>query len=189
MRLFGRSFPGLRPSFTALSDHSPQACAGGTSLGVSRPFSALRRESPRSSGLPVRGPGRVSDQDFAGESHLARYGAAPRLSQPFSGLVPLSTVSRFSREWHSWDFPFRGFILPQSLDDSSPPNTLMTLFPRFAPLPFLGGSFRGRVAVLPRTTQQHHCWFASRQARRRKRRLVPCLARHYALPSSGSSSL
>jgi hypothetical protein len=53
------------------------------------------------------------------ESHLAGYGAARRLSQPLSGLLPPSTVLPFSDRWRSWGSPFRGLTHPRSPDGSS----------------------------------------------------------------------
>jgi len=68
-------------------------------------------------------------------SHPAGYGAARRLSQPLSGLLPPSAVLPFPGRWRSWGSPFREFIHPRSPDDSSPPACPLDVPPDSWPSP------------------------------------------------------
>jgi hypothetical protein len=64
-------------------------------------------------------------------SHTLCYGAALRLSQPLSDLVPLTATPPFSGRWHSWACVLQGFVpLIQPPVTHRPGNTLLALLPR-----------------------------------------------------------
>jgi hypothetical protein len=137
---------------------SPRSRNRSTSRGVLCPYSARGGESPR----PTRWcPKQASSRRLigslvglgpgsAGKTHLADYGAAHRLSQPFSGFFPLSARPRFSRGWRSWGFPFRGLFLQRSPDDSSSPASPHDIAPAGCAAPVLGWSICGRATRVPR---------------------------------------
>jgi hypothetical protein len=90
-RLLKRSSPGVRPSYTVFPDVPALGLSAmGTSLGVSRPYSASGGRNPRLAGCPVELPG------FAG-----RLPAGP--TQPTT--VPLAGFLNLSAAWSSFRRP------------------------------------------------------------------------------------
>jgi hypothetical protein len=98
----------------------------GTSPGVSCPFSARGGESPRSARLPGGTPGCPGAADG---SHTASFGVAHRFSQPLSDFFLSPPSCHFQTGGALGVSPFRGFFLPRSSDDSSPPGYPLGLPP------------------------------------------------------------
>jgi hypothetical protein len=121
---------------------------GHLSWGSRRPFSARGGESPRPAGSSTTSRSSVPDCSpgwCAGGSQAAGYGAARRFSQPLSGVF-LSPPS------HHFQMGGARGVLPTgvcSSREASPTRrrrrTLLTLFPRVARAPVLGGGIRGRA--------------------------------------------
>jgi hypothetical protein len=120
-------------------------------LGFRRPFNARGGESPRPA--PVARPGLPGGaRGCASGSHPASYGAAPRFSQPLSGLF-LSPPSRhFQTGGVRGVLPFRELILPRSPDDSSPPACPLDVSPiELRVVPVLGGDRSRALRPVPRS--------------------------------------
>jgi len=90
----------------------------------------------------------LSDRESASGSHPASYGAAPRFSQPLSGLLPLTSVPPFSDGWRSWGCALQGLHLSRSPDSSSPPAYPLDVLPSGCATSFLG---RGSIGHARRT--------------------------------------
>lgn len=107
-------------------------------MGFVPPAAHKRKESPRPVRPEPEGAPEISAPRCARGSRFPGYGAAPRLSQPLSGLVPLSPVLPFSGRWRSWGLSFRGLVLTRSFDGSSPPTCPLDVSPRELAHSFLG---------------------------------------------------
>jgi hypothetical protein len=129
-RLLGHSSPGVRLPFTVCPEASAfnlghqglnQKPLSWGSLPLQR-MQETRVHVPTdnaghpasSEGLPGlfltgASTGLFSDQESTDGSQLVSYGPALRLSQPLSGVLPLTSVPPFSGGWRSWGSTLQGF--------------------------------------------------------------------------------
>jgi len=121
-RLFGPSSPGVRSSFTASPEvPAPDLSVKSTSPRVPGPSNAYGQRESTSIPVSWSGSSTISRRESTGRSHSTSYGPARRFSQPLSGSFLSSPSCHFQTGSAPGVPPFRGFILPRSPDDSSPP--------------------------------------------------------------------
>lgn len=133
----------LSETFAFDLDLSVKTVAG-NSHGVSIPLQRSRKQESTSDQVSLGGSlALCSGQASASESHLADYGAALRFFQPFSGILPLTTLLPFSDRWRSWGLPYRELLLPRSSNVSSTLTCPLDVAPLGCAAPILGGSTFG----------------------------------------------
>lgn len=106
-------------------------------MGFISPSAHIGNQGPRSAHRPVRvsvlTPNSSSELESTDSSHAVGYGAALRLSQPLSGLVPLATLLPVFRQVTLLGFrPPGAYAFHEAPLTRHQRHTLLTLLPRVA---------------------------------------------------------